>query len=213
MGRFRTSSITLALGLALVLVPASASAHERCEQHPSDCLGHWPTWVLRLHGGLGVFTDGGAVSTTVAVPDLFEHARLSAQLAGEVGIRPFGGGTMLSLILAGQIADGAVVGTVGLSVEYDLVYLFGDHDPDRDFAFALGGALALDFARTTTNGAAGIPWVYELLRPDWRLYLELRIRSDRTGRWLVRAQMVTGFDDFLDIASLTLCGGYAFEIP
>jgi hypothetical protein len=184
--------------------PAPACAH-----HAPDCLGHWAPIVIRLHAGLGVFLNGGAV-TTGAVPNLVEHARFSAQLAGEVGARPFGGGTLLSLLVAGQAADGALVGTFGLSLEYDVLYLF-DSDPDRDFALALGGALTMDYAHSTTTSASGVTWSYDLLRPDWRAYVELRIRSSARERWLIRAQIVTGFDDFLDLASATLCGGYVFE--
>lgn len=205
----------LALGLvalACSMGPVRARADEPtpvCVSHAPDCLGHWAPIVIRLHAGIGAFLNGGAVSTG-AVPNLLEHARFSAQLAAELGARPFGGGTLISLVLAGQAADGAVVGTFGLSLEYDVLYLF-DPDPDRDFALALGGALTMDYAHSTTLSASGVTWSYDLLRPDWRAYVELRIRNSARERWLIRAQVVTGFDDFLDLASLTLCGGYVFE--
>ena len=213
----RRTVTLIALAVTLTL-PTIASADEpaqpppatTCTSHAPDCIGHWAPIVIRLHAGLGVFLNGGAVGTT-PVPNLFEHARLSAQLAGELGARPFGGGAIISLILAGQAADGAVVGTFGLSLEYDLLYLFGLRDPDQDFALALGGALAMDFAHTFTTSAAGVVFDYDLLRPDWRLYLELRIRNSAREHWLIRAQFVTGFDDILDIASATLCGGYVFD--
>lgn len=187
--------------------PATPTA--TCTHHAPDCLGYLPPMVIRLHAGMGVFLNGGAV-TTGAVPNLLEHARLSGQLAAELGARPFGGGTLISLVIAGQAADRTLVGTFGLSLEYDVLYLF-DRDPDRDFALALGGALTMDFAHSTTTSAAGVPSTYELLRPDWRAYVELRIRNSARERWLVRAQLVTGFDDFLDFASLTLCAGYVYE--
>jgi hypothetical protein len=201
----------LAVVLAWLAAPAARADDPAttCTQHAPDCIGHWAPLVIRLHAGIGVFLNGGAVSTA-AVPNLFEHARVSAQLGGEIGARPFGGGTLISLLVAGQAADGAVVGTFGLSLEYDVLYLF-DRDPDRDFALALGGALTMDYAHSTTTSAAGISWSYDLLRPDWRAYVELRIRNSARERWLIRAQVVTGFDDFLDLASLTLCGGYVFE--
>ncbi len=206
--------LTLCASAARADVPTSAAPsvddpNGFCANRGPDCLTRFPQVVIRLHAGLGVFLNGGAVSTTI-VPNLFEHARLSAQLGGEVGIRPFRGGTMISVILAGQAATGAVVGTLGLSLEYDLAYIW-DRNPNRDFALAIGGALAIDYAHTTTTSAAGITWPYDLLRPDWRAYAELRIRASARERWLVRAQIVTGFDDVLDIASFTLCGGYVFE--
>lgn len=203
------AALTLLLSTTLARADDGAPA-PTCTSHGPDCIGHWAPMVIRLHGGLGAFLNGGAVSTAV-VPNLFEHARVSAELGGEVGARPFGGGTLISLIVQGQAADGAVIGTFGLSLEYDLLYLFGMHDPDQDFALALGGALAMDYAHTFTTSAAGVVWMYDLMRPDWRLYLELRIRNSARERWLIRAQFVTGFDDLLDVASATLCAGYVFE--
>lgn len=204
---------TMALGVALAtatVASAQQGAPSSTCTRPHGCLGRWTPMVIRLHAGLGAFLNGGAVTAGTAAPDLLEHARLSAQLAGEIGARPFGGGTVISLVLASQVADGAVVGTFGLSLEYDVLYLF-DRDPDRDFAFALGGALAMDYAHTTSQSAAGVTWSYDLLRPDWRLYAELRIRTSERERALIRLQAVTGFDDLLDLASLTLCAGWVID--
>jgi len=206
--------IVTLVALAITLAaPALARADEpapSCASHAPDCIGHWATMVVRAHAGLGVFLNGGAVGTTI-VPNLFEHARVSGQLGLEIGARPFGGGFLISLIGAGQAADGAVVGTFGLSLEYDLLYLFGMRDPDQDFALALGGALTMDYAHSVTTSASGVVFQYDLLRPDWRAYLELRIRNSAREHWLIRAQLVTGFDDFLDLASATLCGGYVYD--
>jgi hypothetical protein len=203
-------SVTAGLvALVLSLLASSARADGRCAPHPDQCIGYWTPVVFRLHAGLGAFLDGGAVSIG-PVPDLSENARFSAQLQGEVGVRPFGGGTLLSLVLAGQAAQGAVVATAGFSLEYDISYLW-DSDPDRDWFLAIGGALAIDYAHTATTSSAGTTWLYDLLRPDWRAYIEVRIRASRRERWLIRAQVVTGFDDLLDLASVTLCGGYAID--
>lgn len=196
------------LGLALVLASsgvARADDVDPCEGHPGACVGHWPAMVIRIRGGAGALLNGGAV-TTGGMPNLLEHARPIGELALEIGARPFGGGAIIGLALTGQVGPGAVLAALGLTLDYDVFYLW-DRNPDRTFGLAIGGSLAMDFATTETRSTAGTTWQYMLLRPDWRVYVELRIRASASIHAIVRAQVVTGFDDLLDLASATLTAG------
>ena len=202
--------LALATALASMLVASSASAHHRCQTHPHECQGRWAAMMLRFELGLGVMMDGGAVTVGAASPNYFAHARLVDSLGLEVLARPFGGGALIGLALTGEVAEGAILAALGLVLEYDLAYLF-DRDPDRDFALALGGSLALHYAHTETRSVTGPIWSYDLMRPDWRAYLELRVRTGRQGHVLFRLSFVTGFDDLLDLASGSLSVGYALD--
>jgi hypothetical protein len=195
-------------GIVLALAISSsafARAQDPCEGRPGACIGHWPTLVFRVRGGAGALLNGGAVTTGHA-PDLLEHARPIAELALDLGARPFGGGAIIGLGLTGQVGPGVVLASFGLTIDYDLVYLW-DRDPDRLIGVAVGGGLAMDFASSETRSTAGVVWNYMLLRPDWRLYAELRIRASASIHALVRAQIVTGFDDVGDLSSATLSAG------
>jgi hypothetical protein len=199
-----STAIVCALVLSSVGV-ARADDPDPCEGHPGACIGHWPTMVIRVRAGGGALLNGGAV-TSGAAPNLLEHARFIGELGVDVGARPFGGGAIIGLGLTGQVGPGAALVSLGLTLDYDLFYLW-DRDPDRMFGLAFGGSLAMDFAVTDTLSSAGVTWQYMLLRPDWRAYVELRIRASASIHAIVRAQVVTGFDDLLDLASATLTAG------